>query len=342
MSSNKRNLYRLAVLAITAAVMSCNNHTGGEIVPGEVWKDTGGEVINAHGGGILYHDGTYYWYGESKGDSTYRLKWVTTWECWRAEAGGVSCYSSKDLLNWKFEGLALPTIPNDTASDLHPSQVIERPKVIYNEMTGKFVMWMHIESPNYEKAHVGVAVCDSPTGRFIYLGSFKPNGQDSRDQTLFKDDDGRAYHICSSEWNNTLYISLLNNDYTQVSGVYTRNFIDQSREASAVFKRKGKYYIITSGCTGWDPNVAEYAVADSMLGEWTTMGNPCAGKDADSTFYAQITFVFPVAEKEDRYIAMFDRWNKTNLIDSRYLWLPVEFEDDDRIKIEWRDKWKVK
>jgi len=43
--------------------------------------------------------------------------------------------------------------------------------------------------------------------------------------------------------------------------------------------------------------------------------------------------------KDDAYIAMFDRWNKTNLIDSRYLWLPIEF-DGDRIRIEWRDKWK--
>jgi beta-xylosidase len=199
---------------------------------------------------------------------------------------------------------------------------------------------MHIESPDYEKAHVGVAVCDSPAGQFSYLGSFKPNGQDSRDQTLFKDDDGRAYHICSSEWNKTFYISLLNDDYTQVSGVYTRNFINQSREAPAVFKRNGTYYMITSGCTGWDPNEALYHTADSMLGEWTTIGNPCVGKDADKTFYSQCTFVLPVAGSKDMYIALFDRWNKTNLIDSRYVWLPVEF-DEDKIKIEWKDKWRI-
>lgn len=90
--------------------------------------------------------------------------------------GGVACYSSKNLTDWKFEGKVLPTVDDDPTSDLHPSQVIERPKVIYNEKTGKFVMWMHIESPDYEKAHAGVAVCDSPTGTFTYLGSFKPNG----------------------------------------------------------------------------------------------------------------------------------------------------------------------
>lgn len=40
--------------------------TNNAIVPGEVWNDTDGNPINAHGGGILYHEGTYYWYGEYK------------------------------------------------------------------------------------------------------------------------------------------------------------------------------------------------------------------------------------------------------------------------------------
>ena len=331
----------LAVLLPICIGIGCQHRTGtvsGRIVPGAVWNDTGGQPINAHGGGMLYHDGTYYWYGEYKGDSTYRLPEVTTWECWRADAGGGSCYSSRDLVNWTFEGLVLPSTPDDPQSDLHPSQVIERPKVIYNDRTGQFVMWIHIESPDYEKAHAGVAVSDSPTGPFTYLGSFRPNGADSRDQTVFKDDDGRAYHIYSSEWNKTLYIGLLNADYTQHTGTYTRNFVNRSREAPAVFMRGGKYYMLTSGCTGWDPNTAELAVADSMLGEWTVLGNPCRGDGADSTFFAQGTFVFPVHGKEDLYVAMFDRWNKTDLIDSRYVWLPIDFSSGSPL-INWVDGW---
>ena len=310
------------------------------VTPGSIWKDMDGNPINAHGGGILYHEGTYYWYGEFKGDSTYRLDWVKTWECWRAEAGGVACYSSKNLTDWKFEGKVLPTVDDDPTSDLHPSQVIERPKVIYNEKTGKFVMWMHIESPDYEKAHAGVAVCDSPTGTFTYLGSFKPNGADSRDQTIFKDDDGKAYHICSSEWNSTLYISLLTDDYTKPSGTYVRRFIGQSREAPAVFKRNGHYYMLSSGCTGWDPNKAKWAVSDSMMGVWELKDNPCLGRDADKTFYAQSTYVLPIEGMQDQFIAMFDRWNKTDLINSRYVWLPIEF-DGDRPLIRWADQWST-
>lgn len=311
------------------------------IASGTEWLDTDGNRINAHGGGILYHDGTYYWYGECKGDSTYWNPKVPSWECYRTEAGGVSCYSSKDLVGWKFEGIALKPDLSDENSDLHPSNVLERPKVIYNEQTRQFVMWLHVDSHDYAKAAAGVAVCDTPNGEFTYLGSMRPNGQMSRDMTLFKDDDGKAYHVYSSEENRTLYISLLTDDYLKPSGQYTRNFIDQSREAPAVFKRNGKYFILSSGCTGWDPNQAEYAVADAMMGEWTVKGNPCSGEHADMTFYGQSTHVLPIAGKKDAYIAMFDQWNKTDLINSRYIWLPVAFKGDDVIDIAWQAKWDI-
>ena len=311
------------------------------IVSGEEWLDTDGNRINAHGGGILYHDGTYYWYGEYKGDSTYWNPKVPSWECYRTEAGGVSCYSSKDLTNWKFEGVVLKPDTTDINSELHPSNVLERPKVIYNEKTKKFVMWLHVDSHDYAKAAAGVAISDSPSGNFEYLGSMRPNGQMSRDMTLFKDDDGKAYHIYSSEENKTLYISLLTDDYLKPAGQFTRNFIDQSREAPAVFKHQGKYYILSSGCTGWDPNQAEYAVADSMLGEWTVKGNPCSGKDADITFYGQSTNVLKIEGKENAYIAMFDKWNKTDLINSRYIWLPLHFKENGEIDIPWQTEWNI-
>lgn len=307
------------------------------IRPGEVWTDTDGNPINAHGGGILYHEGTYYWYGEYKAGKTVLPEWAT-WECYRTDVTGVSCYSSKDLLNWKFEGIVLPAVKDDPAHDLHPSKVLERPKVVYNQKTGKFVMWAHVDSANYGKAAAGVAVADSPTGPFEYLGSFRPNDSMSRDQTVFVDDDGRAYQFYSSEENATLHISLLTDDYLKPSGKFTRNFVKQSREAPAVFKHEGKYYLISSGCTGWDPNQAEIAVADSIMGPWKVLGNPCTGPDADKTFYAQSTYVLPVAGKKDAYIALFDRWNKKDLADSRYVWLPVVFKDG-KITIPWQEQW---
>ena len=345
-----KNINLFVILLLTTFLFSCSSQSKKQVeksIPslnsiksGEVWYDTDGNPINAHGGGILFHDGTYYWYGESKGDSTYWNPNVPNWECYRTEAGGVSCYSSKDLYNWKFEGIVLEPDMENPVSELHYSHVLERPKVIYNEKTKKFVMWLHVDSDDYSKAAAGVAVSDTPTGKYTYLGSMWPNGQMSRDMTLFKDDDGKAYHLYSSENNATMYISLLTDDYLQPSGQFTRNFIDQSREAPAIFKRNGKYYLISSGCTGWSPNRAEYAIADSVLGPWTVVGDPCVGENAEITFYSQSTFVLPVQGKNDAYIALFDRWNKTDLIDSRYVWLPVTF-DGEKISIEWNSEWNL-
>jgi len=213
--------------------------------PGKVWKDTEGHPINAHGGGILYYNGVWYWYGEYKKGDTKRVEYVTTWEDYRVHAGGVSCYSSRDLLNWKFEGVALQPNTNDSTHDLHTSKVIERPKVIYNQKTRKFVMWMHLDSEDYSYARSGVAVSDRPAGPFRFIRSERPNGAMARDMTIFQDDDGKAYHFFSSEDNATMHVCLLSDDYLEHTKTESRILIDQSREAPAVFKYKGRYYLIS-------------------------------------------------------------------------------------------------
>ena len=193
----RKIIWSFALLACLCCLPSAKTKAqtkNAAIIPGEVWKDTDGNPINAHGGGLLYHEGTYYWYGEYKKGETILPEWAT-WECYRTDVTGVSCYSSKDLLNWKFEGIVLPAVKDDEKHDLHPSKVLERPKVIYNEKTKKFVMWAHVESADYSKACAGVAVSDSPTGTFTYVGSFRPNGAMSRDQTVFIDDNGGAGFI---------------------------------------------------------------------------------------------------------------------------------------------------
>ncbi len=328
---------RLIYVLMLLAPLFAGAQTKQPLVNGEQWLDTAGNPLNAHGAGMLYHDGKYYLYGEYKKGKTILPEWAT-WECYRTDVTGVSCYSSPDLENWTFEGIVLPAVPDDPDHDLHPSKVLERPKVVYNTKTGKFVMWAHVECADYSTAAAGVAISDSPTGPFTYIGSFRPNDAMSRDQTVFVDDDGKAYQFASSENNQTLYINELTDDYLRPTGRFTRNFIGQSREAPAVFKKDGKYYMLSSGCTGWDPNQAELAVADSIMGEWKVLGNPCTGKDADKTFYAQSTYVQPVIGKKNCYIAMFDRWNKKDLENSRYVWLPISF-DNGTITIPWRESW---
>lgn len=132
--------------------------------PGNLWLDNNEKIINAHGGGILYHAGKYYWFGEHKGENT------------NAALVGVTCYSSDDLYNWNYEGVALP-VSEDKNSPITKGSVIERPKVIYNAKTGKFVMYFHLElkDKGYEAAHTAVAVSDNPSGPYKLLNNNRVN-----------------------------------------------------------------------------------------------------------------------------------------------------------------------
>lgn len=320
-------------------VIACSNKESTEMIyPGEAWPDTEGQMINAHGGGILHVQETYYWYGEYKNGPTRKVEDITEWECYRTDAVGISCYSSPDLLNWHFEGIVLPAEQADSTHDLHSSKVIERPKVLYNAKTGKYVMWMHVDNQDYSYARSGVAISDHPEGPFSYLGSVRPYGQMARDMTLFLDDDGKAYHIFSSENNATLYIGLLNDDFLSHSDHYVRIFENESREAPCMIKSQGQYYLLTSGCTGWDPNEASCAVADSVFGDWTLVGNPCKGKDSDLTFLSQCSYLLPVNDQGDRFVFISDRWNKTAIEESSNLWLPGKISDG-QMEIEWLPHW---
>lgn len=292
-------------------------------------KDTDGKHINAHGGGILFHKGTYYWYGEIKEGESYSMPSGSR----RVDAGGVSCYSSKDLKNWKNEGIVLAANTTDPNHDLHISKVIERPKVVYNKKTKKYVMWMHVDSEDYSYARSGVAVSDKATGPFTYIESVRPNGYIARDMTVFVDDDGKAYHFFSSEDNKTMHIALLSDDYLKHTTTYKRIFIEKSREAPAVFKYKKRYYIVTSGLTGWHPNEANYGSADEILGDWTNYGNPCKGKDAHITYYGQGTFVIPVNAKKNNFIFMADKWNERDLKSSTYLWKKLYVNNKNEVVI---------
>lgn len=344
--------------------------------PGEIWPDDNGVHINAHGGGILFHKNTYYWFGEHK----------TAGSDGNRAHVGVHCYSSKDLYNWKDCGIAL-RISEDPTSVIADNCIIERPKVIFNPKTRKFVMWFHLEprGGGYGGALVGIAQANNVTGPYEFIRATRANietwpvnvlplhkeplpdeyrrerdnlrpgehpdkvntlgrdfkaGQQSRDMTLFVDDDGTAYHIYSSESNSVIHIAELTPDFLDYTGKWVRAFVGDKMEAPALFKKDGLYYFMASECTGWSPNPAHSAVAPSIWGPWTELGNPCVDAGAETTYRSQSTFIIPVQGKKDAFIYMGDRWRPDNAIDGRYIWLPIEFEDD-RFIIRWRDTWDL-
>ena len=270
----------------------------------------------------------------------------------------------KDL----YKGLSKEELDNVYTCLSAQTAIIERPKLIYNEKTDKYIIWFHADGPtatsnsSYAAASAGVAISDTPYGPFKFIDRYRlnvcPEDQEdfhpeskgmARDMNLFVDDDKSAYIIYSSEENLTLYISKLNDEYTYLEtpvdeAVYGKDFIrlfpGAQREAPAVFKKNGTYYLVSSGCTGWAPNQARYYKATSMLGEWTNEGDPCVGDTQKTTFDSQSTCVFKT--DEGTYVFMADRWNPEDLKNSRYIWLPVTFNDDGSIALEYTEEWTLK
>jgi hypothetical protein len=322
--------------------------------PGEIWNDTSGKPIQAHGGGILHENGVYYWYGEDKGQANVTRNGALLE---RVDIIGIHCYASRDLLHWEDCGVVLPAVTDNESHDLFPTNVLERPKVVQCPATGKYVLYAHIDSPDYSKASLGVAVSDTPTGPFTYRHAFRPGGHDSRDMTLFQDTDGTTYVYFSSEgvlpperrwprdttrqtfWNATQRIARLTDDCLITAHEPVVAFDGEMREAPAVFTWRGKYYQITSGCTGWRPNPACWHVADHPLGPWTTGGDPCVDDTKGTTFDSQSTYVLPLPGRPDVFLFCADRWNPTNLQDSRYVWLLLSMATGEP-RIEWRDAWE--
>lgn len=310
---------------------------GDDIVPLALWPDRDGRHINAHGGGIFFHKGHYYWYGEDKDKAT------------NAALTGVSCYRSRDLAHWTRLSTALSVDTVNESSPIARGCIIERPKVIYNPRTKTFVMWFHLElkGRGYAAAYAAVATSRRPEGPFslhhagrvnagrlpygttaadslrlmelnatqynewwtpawrrairegLFLKRDLEGGQMARDMTLFTDSDGTAYHIYASEDNLTLHIAALSDDYLTHSGRYTRVAAGAQSEAPAIFRHGGRYWLICSGCTGWAPNAARLFSAPTIWGPWSEdLGNPCTGRaDSALTFGGQGTYILPVERK---------------------------------------------
>ncbi|MER5832819.1 RICIN domain-containing protein [Streptomyces sp. NPDC002130] len=289
------------------------------ITNGTQFTDTSGSPVHAHGGGVLKVGSYYYWFGEHRNaDNTFRY---------------VDAYRSTDLKNWEFRNHVLTEASDPELATAN----IERPKVMYNASTGKFVMWMHKENgTDYSEARAAVAVSDTVDGNYTWKGSFRPLGQHmSRDITVFTDTDGAGYMISAARENYDLQIYRLTADYTGIASLVANPWPGGHREAPALFKRNGVYFMLTSGATGWNPNQQQYATATNLAGPWSAMKNI-----GDSTTYgSQTAFVLPVqGSSGTSYLYMGDRWGNSfggTVNDSRYVWLPLTFSGATTMAMSW-------
>jgi hypothetical protein len=310
--------------------------------PAKPWLDNKGNHINAHGGGVLFHNGIYYWYGEHKIKGKSESNFAD---------GGIHCYTSKDLINWTDAGVVLSVeYSNSTNSDIEYGCLIERPKVVYNKKTQKFIAFFKFypKGNGYEVAYVGVATSESPNGPFIYSHKFladSPKG--SGDFSMFVDTNGDLYHLAVRKPDKTFIIGKMRDDYLMpLDGYKICNGIEYHTEAPALIKVNNVYHMLNSGSTGWKPNEARYYTTNDLFGTWTRHENPTHGFNpfdnigSEKTFGGQSSFIIPVMGLENAYIAMFDIWKPTMPIEGRYIWLPIEFKEG-KISIQWMDQWNI-
>lgn len=311
------------------------------------WLDTDGNVINASDGGVIFADGKYYWYGMAMRP----IGFGTGGTGGQVTDKGVVMYSSTDLLNWKYEGVAL-SVDNDPTSPLYPPMRLERPKILYNDKTKKYVLWCHyIKHPGDHSfceggGEAGVAVADNVLGPYRFLGTTRPinNKGMVRDCTLYKDEDGVGYFIYDRDETfdlktRCIHVVKLSEDYLSVTDEYRRIDAAYRREAPAIIKRGGYYYMITSDMTAWDANKAKYFRAKSLLGEWEDMGDPYLDDAEGNSFMTQTTYAFKL-ENKDTYIHMAERHNKENFLHCSYVWLPISFSGDN-LEIKYLEEYEI-
>ena len=285
--------------------------------PGQLWLDIEGKPIQAHGGSVMYLDGVYYWYGENK-EKTDGKNSIWHW--------GVRCYSSTDLYNWQDLGLIIPPDTEDETSPLHPTSMMDRPHILYNARTKKFVCWLKIMERDGTQTET-ILTADSLTGPYsIVRKGLRPLGMSAGDFDLAAAPDGKGYYFFERVHSETICADLTD-DYTDVTGYYSTHFPlpgpPYVREATAHFIHKGKHYLLTSGTTGYLPNPSQLAVADTWHGPYRVLGNPHPDDPSMTSFHSQVSSVFKVQGKRDLYIAVADRWAPE--------WMDLEYDKYRRL-----------
>ncbi|MEV4049914.1 RICIN domain-containing protein [Amycolatopsis sp. NPDC049688] len=294
----------LALIAVLVPAPPAHGATNTFIL-GAVRTDTAGRALQLHGLGIVKTGDTWSGFGEDKtGQTTANTAFQD-----------IPCYTSADLANWTYQGIALA---KQGSGDLGPNRIVERPKVLYNATTRMYVMYLHIDNTSYSEQRVGVATSPTPCGPYSYRGSFQPLGNQSRDIGLYQDTDGSAY-LLSENAGRSLRIYRLAADYLSVASAVATL---PNYESPAVVKVGGTYYLLVSHLTGWATNDNVYATATSLAGPWSPFRNFAAA--GTNTYNSQTANIITVqGSAATTYIYAGDRWTGNAMGNSPLIWLPL-------------------
>ena len=341
--------------------------------PGKTWYDTDGKPIQAHGGSILFANDTFYWYGENKEGITGRAT-GTACRYWHH---GVKLYSSKDLYNWKDEGLIMPASAAEN-NPFYPAHIMDRPHIIFNKKTGMYVMWAKTARGSFDGAAFSVCISDDIKKPFRFLHEINLPPFHAGDFDLIEED-GKGYVVYENP-HTSMICQTLTEDFTSLTDEYSEHMKEKCppfvREAPAFFQRGGRKFLLTSGTTGYFPNPSRFDEIKELHGRWVTLGNACRNDTANNSFHAQFSSVFRHPYKKDLYIALGDRWltdlspqmpdiqkvfhglfdetapkiaanadlstfSDENTSEAKYVWLPVRFDKNGDPYIEWAFEWRI-
>lgn len=315
--------------------------------PGELWRDSQGNIIDAHGAGFLKDGNLYYWYGETRhGEPSSQESCFENGNdaLLRSSAGytpGVNLYvSDGDLYNWKHIGLVFP-------ANVTRSHCLERPKVIRCPATGEYVLWAK-GFPADGSVRAVIAAASTPLGPFQLIDPaapfYAPDGKYTfADATLYVDEVSRKPYVFFRTREDGLHLGELTHDCKAIKGQSTY-IADKSHEAPAVFQADGKVYLWTSGTSGFSGNPAKLLVSNtgSVLGPYAEVGNPTHDS---STFRSQSTYILPnPSYKTDSslppFIYVADRWQQDTTNFGTYVWLPLYIRQNGQVVVNNASWWQ--
>lgn len=212
---------------------------------------------------------------------------------WKATS--FSCWSSKDLVNWKNENVIL-----DFPKDLTWAKEKAWAPAIATK-NNKYYFYFVAEG------NIGVGISTKPTGPFkdalgkplVKKGAYP--GQ-TIDPMVFVDDDGSAYLYFGQGSCNMVKLNddMISFDTKKVITFKPKGY----NEGSFVFKREGKYYLMWSEFDTRDPKYrVNYATSNSPLGPFVNAENHPVLRGKGVVKGAGHHSVVKIPNKDEWYIA---------------------------------------
>lgn len=304
--------------------------------PGTALTDDGGNSLQAHGSDVTKFGNTWYWYGSAPRQTNNTLPF--------AAFGGINVYSSTNLSDWHYEGMAVSPTASGTLSN---KLVAYNPRVLYNAANNDYVMILSEccgdgTNGQLETGHLVFMTSSSPAGPFAFVSDAWPADISVYDMGSFQDDDGTAY-VVYSDGNQGISIDRLSSNYLSVAQRVAHFSSGSCEEAPAVAKSGGTYFLTDSYCTGWAANQGHYRSAPSMSGPWHSQPDGTLG--SSTTYDTQAFDILPIqGTTGTTYVWVGDRWecpqSKCDLTASTYAWLPLTI-NGSTMSLNWEDAWDL-